>query len=390
MLNLLKNPVRVAGIMIAASALAAAQGGFAQPGTVNYVEGQVNLDGQSITAKKIGSTSVSPGHVLQTNDGKAEMLLTPGVFVRLGAHSAVKMISPSLSDTRVELVQGEAMVEVADIEKENHIEVTVGAAGTTLKARGIYEFTANPGLARVYQGKAVVDRGSRSNNIYKGDQIALGAANPKLKIGSFNVKNTESTDDLYAWSKLRADYTAQANMSAASTYADYGPGANAPGWYGSGWYWDAGFDEYAFLMADGFMWDPFGFGFFSPGYWGAYAPYMGYGGYGYGYGAGYGYGRGGYGYGRGGSTGRGGVPVASRSGAVTRGSAGGAITRGGFAGGAITRNSARGAMLGGGVRGGLGTMGGGGSGGMRAGGFGGMHGGGGFGGMHGGGGGGRR
>jgi len=328
-------------MIFATSLLAAAQGRFAQPGTVNYVEGQVNLDGQSITLQKIGSTLVGPGQVLRTADGKAEMLLTPGVFVRLGAHSAVKMISPSLSDTRVELVEGQTMLEVAAIEKENHIEVAVGGARATIERRGIYEFSANPPMARVFDGKAVVRMDDRSNSVYKGEEVALAAANPKLKTRGFNVKQAQLADDLYAWSKLRADYTAQANMSAAAA-AYRGSG---PGWYGAGWYWDPYFDQYAFLLADGFLWDPFGFGFFSPWYWGAYAPYLGYGGYGYGHG--------GFWHGT--------RPVPGTGGAITRGSAAGAALgagsggmRGGFAA----------------VPGGFGRMGGG-FGGMHGGGFGG-------------------
>src|ERR1700691_28951 len=97
MLNLLKNSAHGVGALLLAGTLMAApgtfgqppvgnahQGRFPQPGTVNYVEGQVNLDGQSIAEKAIGSTVVGPGHLLQTGSGKVEMLLTPGVFVRLG------------------------------------------------------------------------------------------------------------------------------------------------------------------------------------------------------------------------------------------------------------------------------------------------------------------
>lgn len=379
MVNLLKKPVRMAGIVFATTALVAAQGGFAgaatagppqgafqpgqpgtnsrpqtrfaQPGTVNYIEGQVKLDGHSVTQRDIGSALVSPGDVLGTANGKAEMLLTPGVFMRLGPNSSVRMVSPSLSDTRVELVQGHGMMEVAAFEKENHIQVTVGGSATTVEAAGIYEFTTNPPMVRVFGGKVAAELNDRTNNVYKGEEVALDAANPKLKTQGFNVKKTELTDDLYAWSKLRADYTAQANMSSAETYAGYGQGwGYGPGFYGAGWYWDPYFDEYAFLMADGFMWDPFGFGFFSPGFWGAYGSYLGYGN-GYGYGRGYGYGHG--------FTGR--------------------------PGGAITRNSAVGAALGGGMHGGMGGF----HGAAMGGGF---HGGGGFGGggFHGGGGGGGR
>src|SRR5579872_3495888 len=83
----------------------------AQPGTVNYVEGQVSLNGQALTSKAVGSAEVQTGGVLETIQGKAEMLLTPGVFLRLGDDSAVRMDSPGLTNTRVSLLRGKAMVE---------------------------------------------------------------------------------------------------------------------------------------------------------------------------------------------------------------------------------------------------------------------------------------
>src|SRR5512135_3919659 len=86
----------------------AAYGAVARPGTINYTEGQVTIDGRTIGAKQLGSTELAPGRVLETGSGKAEMLLTPGVFLRLGDHSAVRMVSPSLTDTRVEMVRGRA------------------------------------------------------------------------------------------------------------------------------------------------------------------------------------------------------------------------------------------------------------------------------------------
>jgi hypothetical protein len=337
MFNLLKNPVRVAGMVFATSLVAAAQGGFAQPGTVNYVEGQVNLDGQSITANKIGSTVVAPGHVLQTGNGKAEMLLTPGVFVRLGDRSAIKMILPSLTSTQFELTQGQTMVEVAGFEKAYRIEVTVGGSVTTLKTNGIYEFSANPPSAKVYDGKAVVEMGEHSRTLDKGDKVALDPSNAKLKTQDFDLKKTEMADDLYAWSRIRADYMAQANMSSAGIYEGGGSG-----WYGPGWYWNPYFNQYAFLLGDGFLWDPFGFGFFSPGYWGMYAPYFGYGRFGSGFAHG-----------------------AIAGGAITRTStAGAALSAGRPGGGGISSMRASGGF-GGGMAGGFGGMRGGGGGGRR-------------------------
>src|SRR5579872_7197136 len=117
---------RVAGTMLAAGLMFAAQADMARPGTVNYIEGQVALDGRTIAASQSGKTTAEPGQVLSTAGGKAEMLLTPGVFLRLSDNSAVRMVSPTITNTRVELLKGDAMLEADQIQKENHLAVLDG------------------------------------------------------------------------------------------------------------------------------------------------------------------------------------------------------------------------------------------------------------------------
>ncbi len=89
----------------------------ARPGTLNYVEGQATVGTQSLDITSIGKVEVGPGQSLETATGKAEVLLMPGVFLRLGDRSSAEMISPSLLDTEVVLDQGEATVEVAGFTK---------------------------------------------------------------------------------------------------------------------------------------------------------------------------------------------------------------------------------------------------------------------------------
>jgi hypothetical protein len=273
MINLLKTSGRLVGTLFAAGLMAAAQTGpaVALPGTVNYVEGQVTLNGQPLSGNHLGSTQVAPGGVLATEDGRVEMLLTPGVFLRLGDHSAVKMISPDLLDTRAELLHGEAMVEADDVAKENHLVVIVHEAVTELTRNGIYEFQADPAMVAVYDGRAQVRVGDRVRDVGKGKQVAL-TQNPNLKTQPFDRNHT---DPLYAWSKLRAGYMAEANAASAQMVV-----VNNPGWwYGSGWYWNPWFDTWAFLPGSGYLMSPFGFGFYSPAYWYAYAPMYYYPGY---------------------------------------------------------------------------------------------------------------
>jgi hypothetical protein len=276
MTNLFTTSGRVAGALFAAALLLPAQGRIARPGTVNYTEGQVSLNGQSIGAKQLGSTEVAVGQVLETRDGRAEMLLTPGVFLRLSDHSAVRMIAASLTDTRVELVRGSAMVEAAQVEKENHLDVLDGGAHTVIQKHGVYSFRAERPTVAVYEGAVQVQQNDRTAELHKGKEVAVGAANPELKVEKFNVKESEANDPLYAWSKLRSEYVAQANMSLAQTVV-----VSRPGWWGgTGWYWNPYFDSWAFMPGGGFLYSPFGFGFYSPAYWGSYyAPYYRFGRY---------------------------------------------------------------------------------------------------------------
>src|ERR1700722_5288576 len=93
--------VLAASVLLAIPAAAASSG---IPGTLNYVEGQVAVAGQTVTSRSVGSVQMEPNQVLETGQGHAEVLLTPGVFLRVGDNSAVRLISPRPADTRVEVL----------------------------------------------------------------------------------------------------------------------------------------------------------------------------------------------------------------------------------------------------------------------------------------------
>ena len=244
-------------VLLATAALGAAKtANITPPGTVNYIEGQATLDGQSLSTKSIGSAQLETNQVLDTGNGKAELLLTPGVFFRLGNASEVRMVSPGLADTSVELVKGSAMLEVADLFKENNLSVMVNGATTRIEKTGLYEFNADQPAVRVLDGKATVYEGDAHVTLKKGHQVLL--AQQPMKSRSINKEAFEA-DDLYRWSKLRSEYEAEANMDAARTVVVNG------GWWGPGWYWDPFWSCYAFLPGSGILYSPFGWGFYSPG-----------------------------------------------------------------------------------------------------------------------------
>jgi hypothetical protein len=261
MLNLLKTPARTFGTLFAAVLFSAvAEGAVARPGTVNYTEGQVNIDGRAIGAKDLGSIETAAGSVLQTeSNGKAEMLLFPGAFLRLGENSAVRMVTPSLTETRVELMQGKAMVEVDQIAKENRLVVMDNGVDAQLLKEGIYSFDANQPMVWVYDGKAEVQQDDRKVEVGKGKQLAL-QPNERLKPQKFDRKETDS---LYAWSKVRSEYLADVNRSSSQMVFVNG----GPGWYSPGWYWNSWYNSWGFFPSVGLAYSPFGYGFYSPSFW---------------------------------------------------------------------------------------------------------------------------
>jgi len=242
-----------------------------QPGTINYIEGQSSIGGQALGEISAGSVRLRASQSLSTQDGRAEVLLAPGVFLRSGNNSSIDMISPDLANTILFLQKGRALVEVAAIRPENNIRINVNGASAQLLKPGLYDIDADHGQIRVFDGKALVQANGRQVEVKSEHQFNLNIqVAPKAR--KFDRKAYE--DDFYRWASLRSSYLADANVEAAKRYA--GGGGWSPGvWADAGWYWDPGFDAYTFIPSDGIFYSPFGWGYYSP--WFAFgAPGFGY------------------------------------------------------------------------------------------------------------------
>ncbi len=236
----------------------------ARPGAVNYVEGNVTLDGQPVgSAYSLKSTFLNAGGLLETTDGKAEVLLTPGVFLRVGDHSRIRMLKPSLIDTQLAIDAGESMLEVDQFVKDSRITISMRGGITEIEKIGLYRFMADgaPSVG-VIEGKAEVAFGEKHTSLGKGREVIL---DDSLKTEAFDK---ERADDLFAWSNIRSQYNASLTYQAAktavtsgydSTYGSYG------GYYGQGWFWNNGFNSWLWMPGAAFY-SPFGWGFYGPGY----------------------------------------------------------------------------------------------------------------------------
>jgi uncharacterized membrane protein YgcG len=234
----------------------------ASPGTLNYIEGSASIEGRPLSYRSVGRTEMQPGQEIATANGKAEILLTPGIFLRLGEDSTVQMVSKNLTHTEVRLERGRANIEVDQIYKQNTVLVDFANGQTQLLQHGLYTFDANNSTVRVFDGRAAVYPGQNLQSNIKpievkgGRQLVLtGEPTKPQRFDKDQAKN----DELYKFSSLRSEYLGDANIDLASEYAGYGG-------FNPGWYWAGGPFGYTWLPGDGMFWDPFGYGFYSPYY----------------------------------------------------------------------------------------------------------------------------
>ena len=239
---------------------------IAVPGTVNYLEGKVSIDGNPLSTTQMGEAALASDQTLETMGGKAEILLSPGVVVRVGSNSELRMVSPELVNPRVEVVRGEAIVEVDQKPKDASIDILERGADASLLKEGLYRFDSDEGRIGVIDGRVRVSDNGAEKEFGKGKEVVLTAG--PLRPVSFNRK---AQDDLYRWSSVRSSYLAEANAATAqNVYMGYAP------YWGTGWYWNPYFSAWSWLPGNGFFYSPFGYPFYSPGYV-IYRPYRSFG-----------------------------------------------------------------------------------------------------------------
>jgi hypothetical protein len=254
----------------------------AHAGVVQYVEGRAYLNDQLVEPKFGQFPDIKENQEFRTEEGRAEILLTPGVFVRLGENSAVRMLSTRLTDAKIEVLSGSAMIECNDVPKDNSIQAIYKGNAIRFEKQGLYRIESEPARLKVYEGEAVVTDSAGQLTLRRGKETSLSSV---LVAESFDRKDLDS---LYNWSDRRAAYVSQANIASANAvsgggYGGYGYGSGLLGGglygynglgYGSfqgNWMFNPMFGMYTYMPYSGFGYSPFGYTYYSPSTVG-YAP----------------------------------------------------------------------------------------------------------------------
>ena len=237
----------------------------AKAGGVNFVEGSVGI------VRKAGKSGLLlKGDKLEIGDrvstgadGKTEVLLNPGSYLRLGGNSAFEFKSTSLDDLHIRLDSGSAIFEVFATED---FKVTVNSPKTKLSLieSGVYRVNvAADGNATIAVWKGRAQIGNDENAIVKsGREASLSGS--QMAIAKFD---RDEKDSLELWSKTRAKELAKISgnlarntMRTALMRSFLGRGWNMYDSFGL-WVYDPFRRSHCFLPF-GYGWNsPYGYGF---------------------------------------------------------------------------------------------------------------------------------
>ena len=184
----------------------------AKAGGVNHVAGDVSVRRAGATEWKglTASDDLKSGDAVRTGaDGRAEILLNPGSYLRLGRDTEFVFAETSLDRLRLKLSAGSAVVEATGY-SDIDVLVTVETpeAQVSILRSGLYRFNAaRPGATEVFvhDGRASV-RGA----LVKGGQfVRVAGVAGAVPASKFDKKQHRDALDL--WSRERAKELAQVN-----------------------------------------------------------------------------------------------------------------------------------------------------------------------------------
>lgn len=248
----------LSAVIIALSAFSASAQSVisAKAGTIAKVEGKVFLGDQVVEDSLTKFPDIKENGVVRTEEGRAEVLLTPGTVLHLGEKSSFRLITNRLIDTRLELLTGSAVVDVEEIAKDTSLTVVCKDGTIVMSKAGHYRFDAEPARIKVFFGIADVQVGGQHIEVTAGKMVSL--AGDTASVEKFDKNDTDSLDN---WARRRGEIMALANVSAAkSLYNSYSSVGN------SGlWGWNPYFGMYTYIPGSGRFCDPFwGYCYWSP------------------------------------------------------------------------------------------------------------------------------
>ena len=186
----------------------------ARAGGVNAVTGRASMlphgngEWRQLTIKE----DLEAGDLVKTGvDGRVEMLLNPGSYLRVGENSEFELSDNSLENLELRLIKGTAIVEVTGADDEDlFIGITTPHTRMSIVRRGLYRVSVVPGDNTeliVRKGRVMLEG---SHTKVKGGNKVVFSSN-SFSVAKLENTDTKKSDALDGWSKDRAHILAKEN-----------------------------------------------------------------------------------------------------------------------------------------------------------------------------------
>ena len=186
----------------------------ASSGVLQYFEGAVILDDHPIEHKAAAFPSMKDGSILRTEKGRAELLLTPGVYLRMDENTSIRMKSNSLTDTRLEVTSGSVILDNLNATSKDPVVMSYQESEVRFPKPGIYRLDCDLGELQAYRGEAQVAHHGSTTTVDTSQlyYFQLEIATTKFGDGAM--------DEFYDWAHNRSEVIADQNQEASAQQDD--------------------------------------------------------------------------------------------------------------------------------------------------------------------------
>ena len=235
----------------------------AKAGGINAITGQADVHprGESDWQQLSITDDLDAGDRVRTAmDGRVEILLNPGSYLRVGGDSEVELSNNSLSNLEVRLLRGTAIVEATGADDlELNINISTPHAKLAIVRHGLYRLNVVPNDGTeliVRKGRVIL--GDTHTKVKGGNKVVFSATN--VTVAKLTKEEKKVQEPVDTWSKERGETLAKANRrltdrmlnSAFASYRNWDPFSRSFGL----WFYNSRVGCYTFL--------PFYYGWGSP------------------------------------------------------------------------------------------------------------------------------
>lgn len=159
----------------------------ARAGLVQQIEGDVLIDGQSISPAHGRFPQMTAGSSVTTKQGKAEILLGPDAIAWVGSQSTFQLLRDEISNPRIRLVSGSGIIATSNAAL---VTLICGVSDITLSGHALIRMEESQ--LKVLEGETQAKLGDRAADAKQGESLSCVS-------GVVARSRLHNPDDLDRW-----------------------------------------------------------------------------------------------------------------------------------------------------------------------------------------------